>query len=106
MEALSEREDVIDFLINKGNGVKGLSQLNLEKIPNEFIQPPQERLDQIEQSIPIIDVSKWDDLEVAESICDAAAKWGFFHIINHGIPIQVVRGGNISRRIPPLPLSR
>lgn len=91
---MMEREDLIDFLVNKGNGVKGLSQLNLEKIPDQFIQPPQLRLNHIqvatEESIPIIDVSKWDDPKVSESICDAAAKLGFFQIINHGIPTHVV----------------
>lgn len=91
---MMEREDLIDFLVNKGNGVKGLSQLNLDRIPDQFIQPPQHRLNHIqvatEESIPIIDVSKWDDPKVSESICDAAAKLGFFQIINHGIPTHVV----------------
>ncbi|KAG8371057.1 hypothetical protein BUALT_Bualt13G0047300 [Buddleja alternifolia] len=97
---MSEPENLIDFLLNKGNGVKGLSQINLKTIPNQFIQPPEERLDQIQlsthQSIPIIDVSNWDtDPKVALSICEAAAKWGFFQIINHGIPIEVLE--NVKR---------
>ncbi|GJV07863.1 2-oxoglutarate (2OG) and Fe(II)-dependent oxygenase superfamily protein [Tanacetum coccineum] len=48
-----------------------------------YIQPPQERFDSINEepnqdSIPVIDMSNWDDLNIAKAICDAASKWGFF----------------------------
>ncbi|GAA0138267.1 oxidoreductase [Lithospermum erythrorhizon] len=49
--AFKEHEDLIDFLIHKGNG---------------------------------------NDPKVAAEICKAAAEWGFFQIINHRIPLEVL----------------
>ncbi|AES78643.1 putative isopenicillin N synthase [Medicago truncatula] len=79
--------NLIDFLVNQANGVKGLTDLNLPSIPHQYIQPIEVRIDKckiIPQdsniSIPIIDFTNWDDLE----------SWGFFQIVNHGMPINVL----------------
>ena len=77
--------------INKGYGTTGLSKMRLRALPKAFIQPPEKRSSSMIRAssqasgdtIPIIDMSK---AEAAELICEAAEKWGFFQVINHGVP--------------------
>ncbi|CAN1122517.1 Feruloyl CoA ortho-hydroxylase F6H1-2, partial [Linum perenne] len=70
------------------------SSPDLTTLPPQYIQPPEERLESLKitpsSSIPIIDVSKWDDPRVQDSIFEAATQLGFFTIINHDIPNQVL----------------
>ena len=91
--SISESLDITDFVVTKGNGVKGLSEMGPKTLPRQYIQPLEERISVNNittlESIPIIDMSNWDKPKVSESICDAVERWGFFQIINHGVPNEV-----------------
>ncbi|KAJ4724052.1 2-oxoglutarate (2OG) and Fe(II)-dependent oxygenase superfamily protein [Melia azedarach] len=91
---LTDSLALTDFVINQGHGVKGLSEMGLKTLPKEYIHPLEERVDKADilpqASIPVIDMSKWDDTEVAKSICDAAEKWGFFQVVNHCVSLEVL----------------
>lgn len=82
-------------------GVKGLSDAGITTIPEFFVQPP-ETLADLKNSalfcsdvnIPVIDLSGFNSPtqrpELIREVSDAAKTWGFFQVINHGIPMSVI----------------
>lgn len=100
--AQSSSEDYRDFAVTKGHGVKGIADLRLDALPDQYVQPPEERIDMTKvlsnETIPVIDMSNLDDPVVAHRIADAAEKWGFFQIVNHGVPIQVLENIKLAAR--------
>lgn len=88
--------NITTFVVNEGHGVKGLSEIGLQKLPKQYIQPIEERITTstviLDDQIPVIDMSNWDihQKEISEKICNAAEKWGFFQIINHDISLEVL----------------
>lgn len=85
-------------------GVKGLVDAGIVKVPRIFIPDQQHKLDQNKlnssnesefSSIPIIDLEGIDKDaflhgKAVENIRNASEKWGFFQVVNHGIPISVL----------------
>ncbi|XP_068658173.1 1-aminocyclopropane-1-carboxylate oxidase homolog 4-like [Aristolochia californica] len=80
-------------------GVKGLVDSGIITIPRFFIHPP-ENLTGIRShhpeaiQIPTIDLSDHNSIparsHIVQQIRDAASQFGFFHIVNHGIPVSIM----------------
>ncbi|MFQ6627535.1 hypothetical protein Gotur_004768, partial [Gossypium turneri] len=66
-EPFNDSLALIDFVINQGNGVKGLSEMGLKALPKQYIQPLEERM---------------------------CMTNGFFQIVNHDVPVEVLENVN------------
>ncbi|KAK1581837.1 hypothetical protein Q3G72_009528 [Acer saccharum] len=93
---LDEDNSLFNFVVQDGYGVKGMVDLGLSKVPAPYVQPPKERIDKKNSRMcPLqpIDLSKLDGPEhdlVAEEIARAASTLGFFQVVNHGMPIELL----------------
>ncbi|XBI33765.1 hypothetical protein VPH35_119680 [Triticum aestivum] len=109
----SQREMEIKAFHESKAGVKGLVDAGVTKLPSMFIHPPEnllsyslpEALPEEEDDhlhkirglqFPVIDLTGFDSPEsrkwVVEEIRSAAESWGFFQLVNHGIPLHVMEG--------------
>lgn len=80
-------------------GVKGLVDSGITTIPSFFVHPP-ETLSDLKpgtrpEIIPVIDLSGVDSgsnrrSDIVDEIRRAASTFGFFQIVNHGVPLEVL----------------
>ncbi|KAF6175026.1 hypothetical protein GIB67_039574 [Kingdonia uniflora] len=83
---------------NTKAGVKGLVDSGMVKIPKFFIHPPESQPKDSHSSIaclqiPVIDLEGLNGElqgEIVDKIRRASEEWGFFQIVNHGIPAEVL----------------
>ncbi|XP_038722917.1 1-aminocyclopropane-1-carboxylate oxidase homolog 1-like [Tripterygium wilfordii] len=85
-------------------GVKGLVDAGITKVPRMFYQPQDVSDDNsssgnedlvVQPSIPIIDLEALDKYpirrkEIVDEVRCASETWGFFQVVNHGIPVSVL----------------
>lgn len=82
-------------------GVKGLVDAGITQVPRIFIHPevsgsgPSPSLEETRFVFPIIDLENINKdpikhKEIVKKVGDASETWGFFQVINHGIPMSVL----------------
>ncbi|PRQ25908.1 putative deacetoxyvindoline 4-hydroxylase [Rosa chinensis] len=100
MEAVghSEAEKRVKEFHESKAGVKGIVHSGLTKIPPIFVHPPEElQRNNMNHDfrVPMIDLKGLDQSterrkEVINEMSKAAEAWGFFQIVNHGVPLEVM----------------
>uniref|UniRef100_A0A7N0RFB3 Fe2OG dioxygenase domain-containing protein n=1 Tax=Kalanchoe fedtschenkoi TaxID=63787 RepID=A0A7N0RFB3_KALFE len=103
----SDETALRDFIHGRGHGVKGLADRAVPKVPQKYVRPPHERIveharrgptpphlyDQLHQPISLkalLDGSDDDREVVVDKIVRAAEALGYFQVVDHGVPIELL----------------
>ncbi|KAI3800301.1 hypothetical protein L1987_28388 [Smallanthus sonchifolius] len=88
---------LFNFVVKDGNGVKGLMDSGLTEVPARYIQPLHHRINKQHVAGSLenmtIDLSELDGPnhdQVAKAIAHAAETLGFFQVVNHGVPLELL----------------
>ncbi|KAH7843455.1 hypothetical protein Vadar_016818 [Vaccinium darrowii] len=93
------REEELKAFDDSKSGVKGLIDAGVAKVPKIFVRPPDELAEEFNRhknnlQVPVIDLSAIEGSDKREKVVDeiriASEEWGFFQVVNHGIPLNVL----------------
>nr|GMD20638.1 feruloyl CoA ortho-hydroxylase 1-like [Ipomoea batatas] len=94
--SFDDANSLYDFVVQKGYGVKGLVDFGIASVPESYIQPLKERINKqyaTQHLFSTIDLSKLDGPqhnEVVGAIVHSAETLGFFQVVNHGVPVELL----------------
>lgn len=83
--------------------VRGVREMvesfRVREVPSYYVKPVNERrftppsaaVLSMEQQIPCIDLEALSGQELLSAIANACRDWGFFQVLNHGLPSQLVQ---------------
>ncbi|CAN6553838.1 unnamed protein product [Malus baccata var. baccata] len=81
--SFEDGKSLFNFVVRDGNGVKGMVDLGIRVV----------KLNALVHEIPPIDLSKLDGPDhdqVANDFANAAEVLGFFQVLNHGMPLELL----------------
>ncbi|KAK9150701.1 hypothetical protein Syun_009010 [Stephania yunnanensis] len=99
-----DREEELKAFDGTKAGVRGLVEDGVSKVPQMFIDPP-DKTDMSRTSkgkedqfkIPVIDLEGINKIhddsrrkEIINEVKSAVETWGFFQVVNHGIPVEIL----------------
>eukprot|EP01018_Ginkgo_biloba_P026374 Gb_16443 [translate_table: standard] len=97
MDLEKERNDGLAEFFKSKRGVKEMVDGGVDHVPPLFVQPPHRRceasLPSSDEQIPVVDLEGLQGHRrhhILQQIAQACETWGFFQIVNHGIPVSLL----------------
>ncbi|KAK4388175.1 1-aminocyclopropane-1-carboxylate oxidase1 [Sesamum angolense] len=100
IEPKYDRKSELQAFDDTKAGVKGLVDAGVTKLPRIFIHPPENLRDiknptKTHFDFPLIDLDGVDEnprirQEIVDRVREASETWGFFQIVNHGVPVTML----------------
>ncbi|KAF7144801.1 hypothetical protein RHSIM_Rhsim04G0178500 [Rhododendron simsii] len=99
MEVNYKRKEELKAFDDSKAGVKGLIDAGVTKVPELFVRPPDELAEEFNSckanlQVPVIDLGAIGGNDGREKVVNeiriASEEWGFFQVVNHGIPFNVL----------------